>query len=148
MATVYFMQGLLLLFALWRGTADSITLTLLASWFVTSTAGVDLEGAQRAAFLAVADCAVALAMLGLWTAATDMRAWAVGLIGWLKTSVRLAFVSFPSFDPTAYAAIVGLAFFAQIIVAGGFADGVGVKLDCMLLRFFPRRHSLLRNSET
>jgi hypothetical protein len=85
-------------------------------------------------------------MLALWTRHTSMRAWVIGFIGLVKCAVSLMqFMSEPVHVGWAYPAFINGAFVAQVLVAGGWIDAVGVRADRLLARLAPVRHRLLRD---
>jgi hypothetical protein len=142
---IFALQGALILIALWRSKADRIVLVLLTAWVIASVLGPLQSDVARQPALSTIDALVGVAMTLLWSAADDFRAWWVGLIAWVKVALRLSYVISPYMDHWYFAAILNCALLAQTVIAGGFTDAIGHRLDDMLRRFFPRRHSLLHN---
>lgn len=144
-AITFGLQGFLIVLALFRGKADRIVLVLLAGWVLASAVGPLQNAMQRQVPLSVIDALIGVAMALLWTAADDMRAWWVGVIGFANVGARLTYISGPYIDHWWFAAALNCALFLQITIAGGLLDAVGHRLDDLLRRLAPRRHSLLRN---
>jgi hypothetical protein len=118
-----------------------LAICLAASMLVAA-----MQPASHLPFIAAIDAMCCLAMAALWTAYNSMRCWSVGLIGLAKTGATLAaYLVDPLHVSLAYALFVNAAFLLQVVVSGGWADGVGSRLDRVFARLAPRRHGLLRN---
>jgi len=144
-AAIFTLQGLLILYALYRGKSDRIVLTLLAGWIAASAIGPTIDDMHRQVPLSVIDALIGVTMALLWTAKVDMRAWWIGVIGFAKVGARITYVSGPYIDHWWFAAAINCALLLQIMVAGGLLDAIGHRLDDMLRRVAPRRHGLLRD---
>jgi hypothetical protein len=96
--------------------------------------------------VAFIDAATTLVMLALWTRHVSMRAWAIGFIGLMKCALSMGqFMADPVQVGWTYPALINGAFVAQVLIAGGWADAVGVRADRLLARLAPVRHRLLRD---
>lgn len=95
---------------------------------------------------ATIDALTCLAMLALWTRFTSMRAWMIGIIGMAKCAAHLAqYLADPVHISWWYFFAINGAFLVQVLVAGGWIDAVGIRLDRLFARLAPVRHRLLRD---
>lgn len=95
---------------------------------------------------ATIDAVTCLVMLALWTRFTSMRAWMIGFIGLAKGVAHLAqYLADPQQITWAYFIAINGAFLVQVLVAGGWIDAVGNRLDRLFARLAPVRHRLLRD---
>lgn len=145
MTTAYFTLAAGLVFWAWVRKHDATTTALAAGLFMSILA-IFADPFWRMPYAAMIDSVIVVTMLCLWVRYHSMRAWSVGAIGMAKTGLTFAaYVINPYAASWAYAIALNAAFLLQVLVAGGFCDGVGRWLDNRLLRAFPRRHGLLRN---
>lgn len=142
---IFALQGAAIIAALWYSKADRIVVALLIAWAVASVVGPLQSGVARQPALCVIEAMTAVSMTLLWSAANNFRAYWVGLIAWSKVGLRLYYLTNPYIDHWWFAATLNCALIAQVVIAGGFADAIGHRMDDLLRRFFPRRHSLLHN---
>jgi len=97
-------------------------------------------------FVAAIDAMTCLAMAALWTVHQSMRAWTIGFIGLAKTGATVgAYLIDASAVHWGFAAFINAAFVLQVLVAGGWIDAVGIRLDSLFARIAPVRHGLLRH---
>ena len=95
---------------------------------------------------ATIDALTCIAMLALWTRYTSMRAWVVGFIGLGKGVAHLLqYLADPVHVTWPYFIAINGAFVVQVLVAGGWIDAVGLRLDHLFARLAPVRHRLLRD---
>lgn len=145
----YLLASLLAVAALAR-SRDAVSATLAIGLAVSVIAPGYRGWPEMLATIAVIDTAVCVAMMCFWTIKKVMRAWSVGLIGLGKVAWTL-FVALqeyggnPYIEYSTYVFVLNGAYLLQLIVAGGFVDAIGYRLDCLLRRVLPRRHSLLHN---
>jgi len=136
----------LLLLALVHRRGDwRIVGTLALAFIASSIVGPQTHGIDRQVALSALDTVIVLLMLEPWTHDGDMRAYTVGFIGLAKLGCRLLYTSASYTSHTLFAIMINCAFAAQVIVAGGFVDALGLWLDRNLRLFFPRRYKLLRD---
>lgn len=92
------------------------------------------------------DAVTCLVMLAVWTRHTSMRAWTIGFIGLAKCGASFGqYLVDPAQVTWGYAAFINVAFVVQVLVAGGWIDAVGNRLDRVFARIAPVRHRLLRD---
>lgn len=97
--------------------------------------------------LAVIDCAIVIGMAMLWARSDNMRAYSIGGIGLLKCGwTLLAYSVDPLLGWPAYAVALGGASLLQILIARGYANAMGHRLDDLCRRVAPRRYRLLRHA--
>jgi hypothetical protein len=136
----------LLLLALVHRRGDwRIVGTLALAFIASSIVGPQTHGIDRQVALSVLDTVIVLLMLEPWTHDGDMRAYTVGFLGLAKLGSRLLYTSASYANHTLFAIMINCAFAAQVMVAGGFVDALGLWLDRNLRLFFPRRYKLLRD---
>lgn len=110
--------------ALWR-RPDRVT-GILVSCFALAVIFASYAPVQeRFVLLAILDLVLVTSMIGPWAILIDRRAQLIGLIGTAKLMARLTYASNPYIDHWTFAAAMNCAFAAQIIIAGGMADGIG-----------------------
>jgi len=119
---------------------------VIAAGLIVSSVMIAAKPYSPLPFIAAIDAMTCLAMAAIWTAFGSMRAWSVGLIGLAKAGATMtAYLVDASAIAWPYALFINAAFLAQVIVAGGWADGLGSRLDRVFARIAPVRHGLLRN---
>lgn len=124
---------------------DWVTGTI-ACGLILSAVMIASEPASPLPFIAAIDGMTCAAMAAVWTVHNSMRAWSVGAIGLAKTGGTLvAYLADPFAVHWGFAVALNLAFLAQVLVAGGWADGLGSRLDRVFARLAPKRRSLLRD---
>jgi len=128
-----------------RGGA--LTWILVTAFAASSLAGPLLHGIDRVAVLATIDAAIVLGMAAVWTHTYSMTAYSIGFVGMVKCGLRLTYATNPHMDHYVYAAAINCAFALQVLIAGGYTDALGNRLDGMLRRVLPRRYGLLRNGD-
>lgn len=114
--------------------ADRVSLTLAAA-FAASVIFIPMAP-DRTAALCMCDVSVVLGMR-LWC--SGKRAYFVGMIGFVKILTRTSLLYLNGSSGFWYAAAINAAFAAQLLIAGGFCDGLGH----MLRRKCPRWSSVL-----
>ena len=143
-------QSLLLLAAwLWRGGSDRLIYWLGGAFIASLWISQHFAGIDRHAALAVLDAAVVAVATRAWISG-NLRGWWIGLIGFAKVGLRLAVVggqygSEYHGSGWAFAAVVNLAFAAQVIIAGGITDELGKRIADYLRSAGPLRARLFRN---
>lgn len=75
------------------------------------------------------DALIVAVMAGLWVKHHSQRARFVGFIGFAQVSFALIYASGPHTNWQAWAAVENTAFIVQVLIAGGFADGIAAWLD-------------------
>jgi hypothetical protein len=110
--------------AIWR-KPDQVTWILVACFAVAVIVAGNVPLPERFTVLALIDYALVAAMIGPWAVTHSRRAQIIGVIGLVKLVARLTYASHPYMDHWTFAAVMNCAFAAQVIVAGGLADGIG-----------------------
>lgn len=124
---------------------DTCTMTLAVALLISITV-IEAGAWSYMPFAAAIDAATCVVMLVLWTRHTSMRAWSVGFIGLIKGLATLVqYLVDPYAVSWAYAVLINGGFVAQVLVAGGWADAVGFRVDRLFARIAPVRHRLLRD---
>lgn len=143
-------QSFLLLAAwLWRGGTDRLIYWLGGAFIASLWISQHFAGIDRHAALAVLDAAVVAIATRAWISG-DLRGWWIGFIGLAKVGLRLAVVGGQygaeyHVSGWVFAAVVNLAFAAQVIIAGGITDELGKRIADYLRSAGPLRARLFRN---
>ena len=143
-------QALLLLLAFaWHGGSDRMTIWLMGAFVASAGIATSLHGIDRHAALAVLDALIVAIATRAWVGG-DLRGWWIGFIGLAKVGFRLAVVGGQygaeyHVSGWAFAAVVNLAFAAQVIIAGGITDELGKRIADYLRSSGPLRARLFRN---
>lgn len=132
--------------ALWR-RPDRVTGILVACFAVAVIVAGHLPVTERFTALALLDYVLVAAMIGPWAVSIDRRAQVIGLLGLGKLVARLTYAGNPYIDHWTFAAVMNCAFAAQVIVAGGMADGVGRWFSDFARPYRARVSGLLRHGE-
>jgi hypothetical protein len=99
-------------------------------------------------YAALLDGAVCAAMLVLWIEYESRRAWAVGFLGLAKTMTAwTAHLIDPANTQWAWVILINGGFLAQVLVAGGWVDELGARLDRFFARVAPGRRRVLWHGE-
>jgi ABC-type Co2+ transport system permease subunit len=114
----------LLIAAVWR-QPDQVTWILVGCFAAAVIIATKMPATERFTTLALIDYALVAVMIGPWAVKRCGRARIIGVIGLAKLVARLTYASNPYIDHWTFAAIMNCAFAAQVIVAGGLADGIG-----------------------
>jgi hypothetical protein len=138
---VYALMAAMLSWA-WARQKDRIVIALALAFLASSIAGELLKGACRATVMIMIDLAV---VYGMRFICYGPRAYFVGLIGLCAIGLRLSYVSGDHSFHLAYATAINAACLAQIAIGGGWADGMGRRIDDWLHRFMPRASGLFRD---
>lgn len=142
--TYFLLAGIITAVAFWRrpGVTSAILMAGLAASFASPWSRMELLP-----YLSTIDVAVVVAMTGIWAHDRhNMRAWTIGFIGLAKCAwTWFAAVNVLQVNTYGYVLPLNCAYLAQVLVAGGFADGIGHRLDDLFRRVVPRRYGLLRN---
>jgi hypothetical protein len=145
---IFFLQaGLLLVAWAWHGGSDRLVYALAATFCLSVWAGTNLAGIDRQVTLSLADAALVFIAAHAWTRHYDLRGWWISWMGFGKIALRLGQSAEPFLDHWTFAAVLNATFIAQIIIAGGLADGLGRRIAHHLRSAGPRRARLLRNVE-
>lgn len=147
MALAYFILAAALCVLALRQHYDLSTTALtasLAASIVVSWVGVW----SVVPFAATIDALICLVMLAVWSRTYSMRVWAISGLGFLKTCAgAIQYFSDPYYYGWAYYYTINIGFVVQILIAGGYFDAVGYRLDRVLARVAPKRHRILRYGE-
>lgn len=135
--SIYGLCLALLLAGIWRrrsrhGRLEIIFLVLGASMGVAIGLGAVLPRSQLVPMLSILDAAVVLAMMALWAHYHSGRARWIGAIGLVKCGWALWQQGVPAPYWNGYAAVINGGFILQLIVAGGWADGLAARADRLL----------------
>jgi hypothetical protein len=113
---------------------------------VASVAAAQIRhGNDLRAILIAIDGLTASAMLWLWTLHHSQRARLVGSISFFNCVLGVWYMAVPHMVWQTYAAAINAAFVVQVIVAGGFADGISDWLAHRWQRSIPRGAFFRRN---
>jgi len=144
MTWLYFGMAALLVAAAFRRNRDWCA-GIMAMGLVASIAAY-IAGVLTLHFIAAVDGISCGALAAVWTVQTSMRAWSIGIIGLGKTGATVAAYVIDAYTINlTFALFINAAFLAQVVIAGGWADEVGIRLDNLFARLAPRRHGLLRD---
>lgn len=124
----------------------SLVIALTASFF----APIIRAWPEMLGTVAIIDAALVVMMLLFWSAKKNMRAWSIAAIGFCKVTATLSYISAETYrenmvDYSIYMIAIYALYFLQIATAGGLVDAIGIRLDNLLLRLAPKRHSILHN---
>jgi hypothetical protein len=137
-AAVYVAMAALVAWAFWR-RPQMITAVLIAAFALSVLAAQFWHKAELLPILIAIDSFIATAMASIWTNYHAQRARIVGGISFLNCGFSFSYMGNPYMGWNAYAAALNAAFVFQVLVAGGFADGVADRLADRYRRVFPRR---------
>lgn len=147
-ATVMVIQWILFLIAIvWRGGSDKILIALGLSFMASIGIAEILDGMDRSAALGLLDAVIVAVASRAWINHHDLRGWWIGWLGLIKIGARLLYASDSGVSHLQFAAVVNIAFIAQVIIAGGMLDDLGRRIADHLRSAGPRRARLLRNVE-
>lgn len=140
----------LLLGGVWRrrnrhGRFKVIFLVLGAAMGTAIGLGAVMPRAQLVPMLSILDAAVVLAMLALWAHYHSGRARWIGVIGLVKCGWALWQQGMPAPHWNGYTAVINGGFILQLIVAGGWADGLAARADRLLRQLRARLAGELGN---
>jgi hypothetical protein len=114
-------------------------MAVLALAFVASVAAAQVRhGDELRPLLIGLDGMVSGAMAWLWTRHHSQRARIVGSISAANCVIGFWYMAVPYTVWQTYAAMLNAAFVVQVLVAGGFADGIADRLADRWRRAFPR----------
>lgn len=100
---------------------------------------------DRAWMLASVDAALVVWCWHLWTRGGSLMAWAVTVIAFGKCASRAAWELGWLPEHVIAAALINVGALAQVLIAGGYVDGLGRWLDDRARRHVPVRYHLLRH---
>jgi hypothetical protein len=141
-ASVYLILAALTLFALRRDDGRA-AVTLAVNFAVSATLAETFnEPPQHDAILILCDLSVVYGMR-FWC--SGAQSYAIGIIGLSVILLRTAHIGGLNVGGNAYAAAINLAFGAQLLIAGGAANGIGRWLGHWADRFVPRLSGLFRH---
>lgn len=117
--------------------------SMAASWAVLIA-----EPWSAIPFISAIDAMVCLAMMAIWPNSQMVKAKVICGIGIAKTFVSLFQYTENAYAVSwAYAIFINLAYILQVLIAGGFLDAVGHRLDSLLRSDLPVLHSLLHDGK-
>jgi len=144
METVVVFSGLVgLMAASWFRGGDRVSLSILAVNFVTTATiaiYVDEQPDQDTSVI-MADLATIYALRFI---CPNPRSYAIGLIGLFVIMLTTARMGTGIMGNYAMAVTANIAFAAQVLVGGGFADDLGRWFDRWVFRLWPRFAGALR----
>lgn len=147
MTYAYFTIAAMLVAAGWHRKRDGLNL-LMAGGLVASMLMALAHPWSVLPYLGTIDTVVCLVSAGFWAKYYSNRARIVGLIGGAKVAITYAAYTIdPQVILWPYALFLNAAFMAQVVTAGGWADGVGIRIDSALTRIAPRGYSLFSHGK-
>lgn len=108
---------------------DWVAGILLAALFVATAFGWVMPATRIVGMAAGLDGLVSVAMLFVWTYYHSQRARLVGSVAFFKCCWCLVMASGSSLDWFTFAVVQNSAFIVQVLIAGGWADGLVAFVD-------------------
>lgn len=147
MTVAYFTLAALIAWAGWMRKRDALSLLMLAA-LAASLCLAQFQTWSALPYLGTIDALVCVGAGGLWAKHYSNRARIVGLIGGGKVAVTyVAYTIDPQAISWPYALFLNAAFMSQLVTAGGWADGLGIRVDRALTRIAPRGYSLFSHGK-